>query len=81
MQVGRSVDQEPVAVSRRREYDDEDDMDDFIVDDDGQPITDKRKKRKPIFKDAALQEAQDIFGVDFDYEDLEREEEEERAQS
>lgn len=28
------------------------DADDFIVDDDGRPITDKRKKRKPIFTDA-----------------------------
>ncbi|CAH1399960.1 unnamed protein product [Nezara viridula] len=48
------------------------DADDFIVDDEGRPIADKRKKRKPIFTDAALQEAQDIFGVDFDYEDFER---------
>lgn len=59
-------------------YDDEEeegeysDADDFIVDDEGRPIADKRKKRKPIFTDAALQEAQDIFGVDFDYEDFER---------
>lgn len=28
------------------------DADDFIVDDDGRPIADKRKKRKPIFTDA-----------------------------
>ncbi|XP_012270306.1 transcription elongation factor SPT6 [Orussus abietinus] len=63
------------------EYSDEDD---FIVDDDGRPIAEKRKKKKPIFSDAALQEAQDIFGVDFDYdefgkygeEDYEEEEEE-----
>lgn len=48
------------------------DADDFIVDDEGRPIADKRKKRKPIFTDAALQEAQDIFGVDFDYEDFEK---------
>ncbi|XP_029678136.1 transcription elongation factor SPT6 isoform X2 [Formica exsecta] len=61
------------------------DADDFIVDDDGRPIAEKRKKKKPIFSDAALQEAQDIFGVDFDYdefgkygeEDYEEEEEEE----
>jgi hypothetical protein len=25
---------------------------DFIVDDDGRPIADRRKKRKPIFTDA-----------------------------
>ncbi|OXA61519.1 Transcription elongation factor SPT6 [Folsomia candida] len=55
----------------------ESETDDFIVDDDGQPIADKRKKRKPIFTDAALQEAQDIFGVDFDYEDLDKEDKEE----
>ncbi|XP_014252442.1 transcription elongation factor SPT6 [Cimex lectularius] len=48
------------------------DADDFIVDDEGRPIADKRKKRKPIFTDAALQEAQDIFGVDFDYEYFEK---------
>ncbi|CAK9833739.1 Transcription elongation factor SPT6 [Anthophora retusa] len=49
------------------------------------PKNEKRKKKKPIFSDAALQEAQDIFGVDFDYdefgkygeEDYEEEEEEE----
>ncbi|XP_073971663.1 transcription elongation factor Spt6 isoform X2 [Rhodnius prolixus] len=58
-------------------YDEEDvegdysDADDFIVDDEGRPIADKRKKRK-IFSDAALQEAQDIFGVDFDYDDFEK---------
>lgn len=28
------------------------DADDFIVDDEGRPIADKRKKRKPIFTDA-----------------------------
>ncbi|XP_031835725.1 transcription elongation factor SPT6 isoform X1 [Nomia melanderi] len=64
------------------------DADDFIVDDDGRPIAEKRKKKKPIFSDAALQEAQDIFGVDFDYdefgkygeEDYEEEEEEEEEE-
>lgn len=58
------------------ESDVDSETDDFIVDDEGHPITDKRKKRKPMFADAQLQEAQDIFGVDFDYDDLEREEEE-----
>lgn len=28
------------------------DADDFIVDDDGRPIAEKRKKKKPIFSDA-----------------------------
>jgi hypothetical protein len=33
-------------------YDDEDsDSSDFIVSDDGLPIADRRKKRKPMFKD------------------------------
>lgn len=29
-----------------------DSEDDFIVDDDGRPIAEKRKKKKPIFSDA-----------------------------
>uniref|UniRef100_A0A182J0J1 Transcription elongation factor SPT6 n=1 Tax=Anopheles atroparvus TaxID=41427 RepID=A0A182J0J1_ANOAO len=60
----------------REHYDDEEDeesdADDFIVDDDGVPISDKRKKRKHIFTDASLQEGQDIFGVDFDYDEFEK---------
>ncbi|XP_014608543.1 PREDICTED: transcription elongation factor SPT6 isoform X1 [Polistes canadensis] len=63
----------------------DDDMNDFIVDEDGRSLAEKRLKKKPIFSDAALQEAQDIFGVDFDFdefgkfgeEDYEEEEEEE----
>ncbi|XP_065201238.1 transcription elongation factor SPT6 [Planococcus citri] len=66
--------------SREEGYDEEnldeegytDDEDDFIVDDDGRPITAGKKKRKHIFNDAALQEAQDIFGVDFDFDDFEK---------
>ncbi|CAL8137322.1 unnamed protein product [Orchesella dallaii] len=50
--------------------------DDFIVDDEGRPLKEVRRKRKPIFTDATLQEAQDIFGVDFDYEDFEKYEDE-----
>lgn len=46
-------------------------MDDFIVDDEGQPISVGKKKRHIIHDDAALQEAQDIFGVDFDFQDFE----------
>ncbi|XP_033218943.1 transcription elongation factor SPT6 isoform X2 [Belonocnema kinseyi] len=53
-----------------------DSEDDFIVDDDGRPIAEKRKKKKPIFSDAALQEAQDIFGVDFDYDEFDKYEDE-----
>ncbi|CAG9102905.1 hypothetical protein JYU34_005682 [Plutella xylostella] len=62
---------------REVEYDDdneelESDADDFIVDDDGRPIAERKKKRKPIFTDASLQEGQDIFGVDFDYDEFEK---------
>lgn len=51
---------------------DSDDDDGFIVDEDGKPISDKRKKKKHIFADASLREGQDIFGVDFDYEEFEK---------
>lgn len=45
------------AAPREAEYDDENedlesDADDFIVDDDGRPIAERKKKRKPIFTDA-----------------------------
>ncbi|XP_050684543.1 transcription elongation factor SPT6 [Leptidea sinapis] len=65
------------AAPREAEYDDENedlesDADDFIVDDDGRPIAERKKKRKPIFTDASLQEGQDIFGVDFDYDEFEK---------
>uniref|UniRef100_A0A4D5R9G5 Transcription elongation factor SPT6 n=1 Tax=Scolopendra viridis TaxID=118503 RepID=A0A4D5R9G5_SCOVI len=43
--------------------------DGFIVDDYGQPIM-KAKRKRPRYTDAALQEAQDIFGVDFDYDEF-----------
>ncbi|KAK1883319.1 Transcription elongation factor SPT6 [Dissostichus eleginoides] len=46
---------------------DAEDIDDFIVDDDGQPITKKRGKKFSGYTDAALQEAQEIFGGDFDF--------------
>ncbi|TDG44583.1 hypothetical protein AWZ03_008989 [Drosophila navojoa] len=61
-------------------FDDEEsesDADDFIVDDNGRPIAEKKKKRRPIFTDASLQEGQDIFGVDFDYDDFYKPEEDE----
>ncbi|GAB6026482.1 hypothetical protein CHUAL_012908 [Chamberlinius hualienensis] len=45
------------------------DTDDFIVDDDGQPLT-KRRQRRIKYTDAALQQAQDIFGVDFDFKEF-----------
>uniref|UniRef100_A0A4W5KQZ0 Transcription elongation factor SPT6 n=1 Tax=Hucho hucho TaxID=62062 RepID=A0A4W5KQZ0_9TELE len=49
------------------EGEEESDIDDFIVDDDGQPITKKRGKKFSGYTDAALQEAQEIFGGDFDF--------------
>ncbi|KAL8562544.1 hypothetical protein ACOMHN_045809 [Nucella lapillus] len=49
----------------------ESDIDDFIVDDEGRPISKGKKKKHIIHSDKALQEAQDIFGVDFNYEDIE----------
>ncbi|XP_058804062.1 transcription elongation factor SPT6 isoform X2 [Phymastichus coffea] len=63
----------PVAET----YDDvgseeESDADDFIVDDDGEPIRKPGPRKKHIFNDVALQEAQDIFGIDFDYDEFEK---------
>uniref|UniRef100_A0A8C5RCP7 SPT6 homolog, histone chaperone and transcription elongation factor n=1 Tax=Laticauda laticaudata TaxID=8630 RepID=A0A8C5RCP7_LATLA len=55
------------------EEEDESDIDDFIVDDDGQPLKKpKWRKKLPGYTDAALQEAQEIFGVDFDYDEFEK---------
>lgn len=50
----------------------ESDPDDFIVDDKGQPISQGRKKRHIRYHDSALQEAQDIFGVEFDFQDFDK---------
>lgn len=49
----------------------ESEVDDFIVDDNDKPIS-KPKKKRGMFRhnDEALQQAQDIFGVDFDFEDV-----------
>ncbi|CAB3227158.1 unnamed protein product [Arctia plantaginis] len=68
---------ESAAPRGEAQYDEEgedleSDADDFIVDDDGRPIAERKKKRKPIFTDASLQEGQDIFGVDFDYDEFEK---------
>ena len=58
-----------VQKSPRGEFDEEesDEENDFIIDGDGIPITEKIKKKKPIFSDTALQ---DIFGIDFDYDEF-----------
>ncbi|NXX65199.1 SPT6H factor, partial [Spizella passerina] len=65
----------PVAPQEEEEEEEEDesDIDDFIVDDDGQPLKKpKWRKKLPGYTDAALQEAQEIFGVDFDYDEFEK---------
>uniref|UniRef100_A0A670JS76 SPT6 homolog, histone chaperone and transcription elongation factor n=1 Tax=Podarcis muralis TaxID=64176 RepID=A0A670JS76_PODMU len=65
----------PVAAAEEEEEEEEDesDIDDFIVDDDGQPLKKpKWRKKLPGYTDAALQEAQEIFGVDFDYDEFEK---------
>ncbi len=52
---------------------DSEDVNDFIVDEDGQPIKrDRRKKKHHIFEDSARQAAEDIFGVAFDYDEFDR---------
>jgi transcription elongation factor SPT6 len=51
------------------------DENDFIVDDNDEPIGRVKKKRGIRHKDEAMQQAQDIFGVDFDFEDLQNVEE------
>ncbi|XP_023646777.1 transcription elongation factor SPT6 isoform X1 [Paramormyrops kingsleyae] len=72
------------------EDDEESDIDDFIVDDDGQPLKKpKWRKKLPGYTDAALQEAQEIFGGDFDfaefdaegYDNVEEEEEDQDEES
>ncbi|XP_073421622.1 transcription elongation factor SPT6 [Dendrobates tinctorius] len=69
-----SGDQPVIAADEEEEEEDEEsDIDDFIVDDDGQPLKKpKWRKKLPGYADAALQEAQEIFGVDFDYEEFEK---------
>lgn len=50
---------------------DESDEDNFIVDDDDQPIHKPRRRKGGKCNDEQMQQAQDLFGVDFDYEDAE----------
>ncbi|KAG8195803.1 hypothetical protein JTE90_004806 [Oedothorax gibbosus] len=60
-------------IGALEESEGESDESDFIVDDDGQPISKGKKKKHIKYNDAALQEAQEIFGVDFDYADFAQE--------
>ena len=43
---------EPEQYAEEEDEGEYSETDDFIVGDDGKPIADKRKKRKPIFTDA-----------------------------
>lgn len=53
------------------EESEESDEDNFIVDDNDQPIVNRqRTKKSERFTDQALQQAQEIFGVDFDYDEI-----------
>lgn len=63
------VDDRYARISGSEESESEED--DFIVDDNDKPIS-KPKKKRGMFRhnDEALQQAQDIFGVDFDFDDV-----------
>ncbi|XP_071770742.1 transcription elongation factor SPT6-like [Centroberyx gerrardi] len=64
----------PLHPGEDDEDEEESDIDDFIVDDDGQPLKKpKWRKKLPGYTDAALQEAQEIFGGDFDFADFDTE--------
>ncbi|NP_660094.1 transcription elongation factor SPT6 [Danio rerio] len=70
---GEAVDTLHPRDDEEEEDDEESDIDDFIVDDDGQPITKKKGKKFSGYTDAALQEAQEIFGGDFDFAEFDTE--------
>ncbi|XP_069040225.1 transcription elongation factor SPT6 [Lepisosteus oculatus] len=72
---GEPVDVPPHGVDEEEDEDEEEsDIDDFIVDDDGQPLKKpKWRKKLPGYTDAALQEAQEIFGGDFDFAEFDNE--------
>ncbi|KAI5716466.1 hypothetical protein M8J76_006908 [Diaphorina citri] len=72
-----AVDHTEAPEFEEGEGEDYSDADDFIVDDNDKPIAAGKKKKAPIFSDAALQEAQDIFGVEFDFDEFERFDEDE----
>nr|XP_023025243.1 transcription elongation factor SPT6 isoform X1 [Leptinotarsa decemlineata]XP_023025244.1 transcription elongation factor SPT6 isoform X2 [Leptinotarsa decemlineata] len=72
---------EPEAFGDEEDEGEYSDADDFIVDDEGRPIAEKKRKKKPIFSDAALQEAQETFGVDFDYDEFSKYDQDEYDES
>ena len=51
---------------------DEDELANFIVDEEGKPIERKKKKKTYRFDDSQRQLAEDIFGVAFDYEEFDQ---------
>lgn len=55
------------ALSGSEESDDEGN---FIVDDNDEPISRPRKKKGYRYNDEAMQQAQDVFGVEFDFDDF-----------
>ena len=62
-----------VGEGTRAESENEYEMDDWIVDADGNPIrSDRKKKKAHIFSDEPRQQAEDIFGVKFDYGEFEQ---------
>nr|CAB3266713.1 transcription elongation factor SPT6 [Phallusia mammillata] len=62
-----------IGDAEEEELSDESDVDDFIVDDNGEPISKPQKGMKRRSKgDSALQNLQDIFGGTFDYADFEK---------
>ena len=72
----RAQDEAPENVEFDSE--EESDVDDFIVDEAGNSISKgKKKKKQKIHTDSALQEAQELFGVDFDFADFEKYDEDE----
>ena len=67
------TDRVPASEHGQAEYgsddqEEESDVEDFIVDDDGKPI--QKAKNKKMFDDEGLEAARDIFGVDFDYDEI-----------
>ncbi|XP_061104360.1 transcription elongation factor SPT6 [Conger conger] len=73
VEEGEAVDM-PLRHGEEEEEEEESDIDDFIVDDDGQPLRKpKWGKKLPGYTDAALQEAQEIFGGDFDFPEFDTE--------
>lgn len=77
-----SVRQAPTfeAKSDDEENEDSDDMGDFIVDATNEN-KEARRKRQIVHSDPSLQEAQDIFGVDFDFEEFAQPDEQDSEES